>query len=190
MQRHNEVQNKCLTKTYKEMKKLFLLAVAAMMSVSIANAQVPVKYQGEVDLGYSIGVGTIELGRVNLHTVHGVKIGNYFSTGIGLGLDYYHDIDKYMRDDWSKGELILPIYLDLTGYVPASDNVSLLASFDIGAGIGVTEGVSGYSGLYLTLAVGVKVNKFKVQLGYTMQDSGNLFDTMAGAIQIKVGVVF
>ncbi len=82
MQRHNEVQNKCLTKTYKEMKKLFLSAVAAVMSVSVANAQVPVKYQGEVDLGYSIGVGTIELGRVNLHTVHSVKIGNYFSTGI------------------------------------------------------------------------------------------------------------
>ncbi len=34
------------------MKKLFLLAVAAVMSVSVANAQVPVKYQGEVDLGY------------------------------------------------------------------------------------------------------------------------------------------
>jgi len=172
------------------MKKLFLLAVAAVMSVSVANAQVPVKYQGEVDLGYSIGVGTISLGRVNLHTVQGVKIGKYFSTGIGVGLDYYHDIDKYMGENWSKGELILPIYLDLAGYVPASDNVSLLASFDIGVGIGVTEGVSGYSGLYLTPAVGVKINKFKVQLGYTMQNTGNLFDTTAGAVQIKVGLMF
>lgn len=172
------------------MKKLFLLAVAAVMSVSVANAQVPVKYQGEVDLGYSIGVGTIALSRVNLHTIQSAKIGNYFSAGVGVGLDYYHDIDKYMGDEWSKGELILPLYLDLAGYVPASENVSLLASFDIGVGIGLTEGVSGYSGLYLTPAIGVKINKFKVQLGYTMQGSGNLLDTTAGAVQIKVGIVF
>ncbi len=73
------------------MKKLFLLAVAAMMSVSVANAQVPVKYQGEVDLGYSIGVGTFSTGRVNVHTIQGARIGEYFSVGLGLGLDYYHE---------------------------------------------------------------------------------------------------
>lgn len=172
------------------MKRLFLLAVAAAMSVSVANAQVPVKYQGEVDLGYSIGVGTISLSRVNLHTIQSARIGNYFSAGVGVGLDYYHDIDKYMGDAWNKGELVLPLYLDLAGYVPASENVSLLASFDIGVGIGLTEGVSGYSGLYLTPAVGVKINKFKIQLGYTMQKASELFDLMAGAVQLKVGVVF
>ena len=172
------------------MKKLFLLAIAAIMSMSVANAQVPVKYQGEVNLGYSVGIGKISLNRVNLHTIQSVKIGSYFSTGIGVGLDYYYDIDKYMGEEWSKGELILPIYLDLAGYVPASENVSLIASFDIGVGLGLTEGVSGYSGLYLTPSVGVKINKFKIQLGYTMQKASELFDLMSGAFQLKVGLVF
>ncbi len=96
-----------------------------------------------------------------------------------------------MGDDWSKGELILPIYLDLAGYVPASENVSLLASFDIGAGIGATEGVSGLSGLYCTPAIGIKAGKFKAQLGYNVQrisESG--IGLNVNAIQIKVGVVF
>lgn len=174
------------------MKKLYFLVVCVTvtMLVSVANAQVPVKYQGEVNLGYSLGVGTISLSRVNIHTIQSAKIGSYFSAGVGVGLDYYHDIDKYMGDEWDKGELVLPIYLDLAGYIPASDNVSLLASFDIGVGIGLTEGVSDNSGLYLAPAVGVKINKFKAQLGYTMQKWGDLFDNTSGAVQIKVGVVF
>ena len=99
------------------MKKLFLLAVAAMMSVSIANAQVPVKYQGEIDLGYSIGVGTFSTGRVNVHTIQGARIGEYFSAGLGLGLDYYHEF-------YEQGELAIPIYLNLKGYLPVFEKVS------------------------------------------------------------------
>ena len=52
------------------MKKLILSAAAAVLSVCAAQAQTPVKYQGEVDLGYSIGVGPvnqlIRIGRLNL----------------------------------------------------------------------------------------------------------------------------
>ncbi len=166
------------------MKGLFLLAVAAAMSVSVANAQVPVKYQGEVDLGYSIGVGTFATGRVNLHTIQGVRIGKYFSTGLGLGLDYYHEF-------YEQGELATPIYLNLKGYLPVSEKVSPYFSFDIGVGIGATEGVSGLSGMYCTPAIGIKAGKFKAQLGYNVQrvsESGVGFN--ANAVQIKVGVVF
>ncbi len=166
------------------MKKLFLLAVAAVMLVSVANAQVPVKYQGEVDLGYSIGVGTFSTGRVNLHTIQGVRIGKYFSTGLGLGLDYYHEF-------YERGELAIPIYLNLKGYLPVFEKVNPYFSFDIGVGVGATEGVSGLSGMYCTPAIGIKAGKFKAQLGYNVQrisESGIGFN--ANAVQIKVGVVF
>ncbi len=166
------------------MKKLFILAVAAVMSVSVANAQVPVKYQGEVDFGYSIGVGTFSTGRVNVHTIQGARIGEYFSAGLGLGLDYYHEF-------YEQGELAIPIYLNLKGYLPVSEKVSPYFSFDIGVGIGATEGVSGLSGLYCTPSIGVKAGKFKAQLGYNIQrisESGIGFNM--NAIQIKVGVVF
>ena len=162
----------------------------AAMFMNSVKAQVPVKYQCEIDLGYSIGVGKFALSRVNLHTVQGTKIGNYFSAGVGVGLDYYHNLDKYMGSLWESGELVLPLYLNLTGYIPSSKKVSLFASFDIGVGIGLTYGVSGYAGLYLDPAVGVKVGRFKIQLGYTMQKVSELFNLMAGAIQLKVGVVF
>ncbi len=88
------------------MKKLLLLAATAAMAISTVNAQTPVKYHGEVDLGYSIGVGTFSTGRANLHTIQGVQVGRYFSAGLGLGLDYYHEF-------YDNGELAIPIYLNL-----------------------------------------------------------------------------
>lgn len=166
------------------MKKLLFLVAIATMSICSANAQTPVKYQGEVDLGYSIGVGTWSFGRVNLHTVQGIKVGKYFSTGLGVGVDYYHDI-------LGSGEVVVPVYLNLKGYIPASELVSPYVSLDLGGGIGATEGVSGLSGFLVTPAVGVKVGKFKAQIGYTSQsfsDSG--VSLSAGAVQFKVGMMF
>lgn len=166
------------------MKKLLLLVAMATMSVCAANAQVAVKYHGEVDLGYSIGVGTFATGRVNVHTIQGVQIGKYFSTGVGLGLDYYHEF-------YEKGELAIPIYLNLKGYLPVSKKVAPYFSFDIGAGVGATSGLTGMSGLYCTPAVGIKAGKFKAQVGYNIQrvsESG--IGINMNAIQIKVGLMF
>ncbi len=166
------------------MKKFILLVFAVIMSVSITNAQTSVKYQGEVDLSYSIGVGTFSTNRVNLHTIQGIKIGQYFSTGVGLGLDYYHEF-------YENGELIIPIYLNLKGYLPISEKISPYLSFDIGAGIGATLGVKKLSGVMYTPAIGIRVGKFKAQIGYNVQrlsEFGIGFNMKA--IQIKTGVIF
>lgn len=164
------------------MKKCLLLAAVAVLSVVGAKAQkIPVAYHGEVDLGYSIGVGTFGEGRVNLHTIQGVQLGRYFSAGLGLGLDLYHN----------GPELVVPIYLNMKGYLPVTEKVSPYFSLDIGGGIGATELLSGLSGLYCTPAVGVRVGMFKAQLGYNVQrfsESGFGFNT--NAIQIKLGVMF
>lgn len=168
------------------MKKLLLAAALAVATLLTARAQSPVsvKYHGEADLGYSIGVGTWATGRVNLHTVQGVQITKYFSTGVGLGLDYYHEPEE-------GGELVIPIYLNLKGYLPVGAKVSPYFSFDIGAGVGATEGVSGLSGLYCTPAVGIRAGRFKAQLGYNVQrfsESG--VGISMNAIQIKAGLMF
>lgn len=166
------------------MKKLFMLVAVATMTICAANAQTPVKYHGEVDLGYSIGVGTFSTDRVNLHTIQGIQVGKYFSTGLGLGLDYYHEL-------YDSGELIVPIYLNLKGYLPVSEKVSPYFSFDIGVGVGATEGVSGLSGMYCTPAVGVKSGKFKAQLGYNVQRISEFgVGINVNAIQVKIGVMF
>lgn len=163
------------------MKKFFLLLTATIIA-STVFAQTPIKYQGEVDLGYSIGTGTFAADRVNLHTIHGAKIGNYFSAGLGLGLDYYHE---------GEGELIVPIYLNMKGYLPVSEKVSPYLSFDIGVGVGASEYVSGFSGLYCMPAIGIKAGHFKAQLGYNVQTlSEEGISISFNAIQLKLGVVF
>ncbi len=165
------------------MKRFFLLTALAVLSLGSALAQTPVKYQGEVDLGYSLGVGNFGINRANLHTIHGAKIGQYFSAGIGLGLDYYHEDGA--------SEAMLPIYLNLKGYLPVNEKVSPYFSFDIGGGFGITEGFDGASGMLVTPAVGIKAGKFKAQIGYNVQKiSESGVSINLNAIQFKVGVIF
>lgn len=138
-------------------------------------------------MGYSVGVGTFSTGRVNLHTVQGAKIGDYFSAGLGIGLDYYHDL----YSDVGNGELFVPIFLNMKGYIPVTEKLSPFVSLDLGYGIGATEGVSGSGGFLWSPSVGLKYGLFKLQVGYTSQrisESG--FGFNMDAIQFKVGVVF
>ena len=164
------------------MKKLFLLLTAAICVASSAFAQTPIKYQGEVDLGYSLGVGEFATGRVNIQTIHGAMIGQYFSAGIGLGVDIYHE---------GGTDVVVPIFLNLKGYLPTNSKITPYASFDIGAGIGVSEYVSGLSGVMLTPAIGIKAGMFKAQLGFNVQKfSESGISIGFNAVQLKVGVVF
>jgi hypothetical protein len=168
------------------MKRLFLLMIAIVFIASSASAQTPIKYQGEVDLGYSVGVGAFGEERVNVHLLNGVKVGEYFSTGVGLGLDYYHSLDN-------NGELFIPIYLNLKGYLPVSDIVNPYVSCDVGVGIGATRDVSSLSGLYLTPAIGLHIKKWDTlfQIGYNMQRvSYEGVGVDVGALQFKFGLFF
>lgn len=163
------------------MKKLIFSTLLAIMAIFSSNAQTNIKYNGEINLGYGIGVGDFSAGRVNLHTIQGVKIGDYFSTGVGVGFDYYHEGD----------ELIVPIYLNLKGYYPINEKVSPFVSFDLGYGIGATDDLSGLGGLYISPTVGIKYRHISFQLGYTcqrLQEEGVGIDF--GAVQFKVGYVF
>ena len=165
------------------MKKLCLLFAVVFVAISSASAQTPIKYQGEVDLGYSLGVGTFATGRINIHTIHGAKFGEYFSAGVGIGTDLYHEGGL---------DVMIPIFLNLKGYLPTQSIVTPYLSFDIGAGVGASEYVSGLSGMMMTPAVGIKVGKFiKAQLGYNVQKiSESGVSVNMNAMQFKVGVVF
>lgn len=150
---------------------------------SIGYTQNEIMYQGEVDLGYSIGVGLFATNRVNLHTVHGAKINKHLSAGIGLGLDFYHEGDPL--------QIMMPIFLNVKGYYPINEKFSPYASLDLGYGLGVTDGLNGLSGFYWSPAIGVKYEKFKFQIGYTSQSlSESGVSLNMGAFQFRVGLVF
>lgn len=109
------------------MKRILFLAVVSAMSVVTAMAQTSVKYHGEINAGYSIGVGSYPVSRVSLYTIQGIKVGDYFSTGLGLGLDWYKGL---YAEYWEKqgkadmGELAMPIYLNMKGYLPVNEKVA------------------------------------------------------------------
>lgn len=175
------------------MKRNLILAFIAVMVIVPASAQIRVKYHGEINVGYSIGVGSYAKNRVNLYTIQGVKIGEYFSTGLGLGLDWYRGL---YAEYWEKqgkpdmGELAMPIYLNMKGYLPVNEKVAPYLTFDIGYGIGLTEGLDGFGGLYLTPGVGIKAGHFKAEVGFNIQRIVDVVNVNANALKLAVGYIF
>lgn len=162
------------------MKKLCML-MAMLTAMIYGYAQVSVKYQGEVDLGYSVGVGDNANGRVNLHTIQGVKISDYFSAGVGFGADFYHE---------DGCDVIVPIFFNMKGYLPVNAPVTPYLSLDLGGGIG-TGDLSGWGGFMWGPSIGIRYSWFKFQFGYTSQRLSKYgFGFDMNAIQFKVGVAF
>ena len=176
------------------MKKLFIISLLLIACANICDAQNNIKYQGEVNLGYSIGVGSLGYNKVNLHTVQGVKVGEYVSGGLGIGVDWWRGIYKEYWEAQGKfdaGELSLPIYLNVKGYLPVNQHMAPYISCDLGYAAGVTEGVENLGGLYFSPAVGFKFHSFKAELGFTLQKIDNEFvDLSSKAFKISVGYFF
>lgn len=167
------------------MKRVSLFLSLLLLTVGFASAKGKVSYQGEVDLGYSFGVGKRASERVNIHTIQGIKVGKYFSTGIGTGFDFYYDFDD-------SSEAIVPVYLNLKGYYPVSKKVSPFVSCDVGLGVGVTGDLDNDTGLTVAPAVGVVWGVFKAQVGYNMQKVKNidLGKLSMSSVQVKIGIMF
>lgn len=148
-----------------------------------------ISYRGEVLTGFGFGTGLLPMDRLYLHTVQGVKVGDFFSAGVGIGLNM---IMPYAFD-YNLPELYMPIYLNLKGYLLVDENVSIFGSFDIGGSFGLTEGVTGMSGLVLCPSVGVSINnKVNISLGYDIQkiSLGNYFGSLnMNAVALKVSYI-
>lgn len=163
------------------MKKIFFIAIA-LMFFSAANAQ-GIKYQGEVSVGYSAGVGTFNVNRIPIHTVHGVRLCENFFVGAGIG------VDIFTQD--GESATVIPIFANAKGYLPLSGKFSLLAALDLGYGIGSGD-FSGFGGLYVYPQVGCSAkvtrrNAIDFTIGYNSQsisESGASLNM--GAIGFKV----
>lgn len=175
------------------MKRIIVFAVYSVMSVISVMAQTSVKYHGEGNAGYSVGVGSYAVDRVNLNTIQGVQVGKNFSIGLGIGLDWYRGLYADYWEEQGKtdmGELALPIYLNMKGYLPVNETVAPYLSFDIGYGVGLTEGLDGFGGLYLTPGVGIKVGKFKAEVGFNVQRIVDVLNVNANALKFAIGYIF
>ncbi|MEG1910339.1 MAG: hypothetical protein RR190_05140 [Bacteroidales bacterium] len=172
-----------------------LISALFIVSTTNANAQeypkntAKVKYQGEIMSGFGFGIGEFAIDRVYVHTIQGVKIGRYFSTGLGIGVNI---IPLYVFG--SNTEVYMPIYVNAKGYLPLGKKSSLYLSFDLGGSFGVTYGAAEFRGFMCMPAVGVSiVNRVNISFGYELQRLSTGISGLSvnmGALAIKLGVRF
>lgn len=166
--------------------RIYLLMLAFFMFASLsANAQA--RYSAEVDLGYSLtfekyGVDLSD--RINLTTTHGVMFNERLFVGAGVALDYFYS----SNGDW----FMMPLYGNVKGFLPLSEKTSLFASVDVGYSLYLSgEDTVGSGAFYCCPSVGLKLNSFKLQVGYDILSfSGGVGSESVGAIQFKVGFMF
>ena len=167
------------------MKRFTILVAILSLFAGVAGAKGLVSYQGEIDLGYSYGIDSKASDCASIHTIHGIKVGKYFSTGIGIGFDLH-----YRYDDSS--EAIVPLYLNFKGYLPLSKNVSSFLSCDAGWAMGFTGDIKYKNGLTVAPSIGIVWGVFKVQVGYNMTNLHYLDfrKPPMSAVQAKIGIMF
>lgn len=168
------------------MKKLFailLVSLCSMAMIEPAEAQGPkTKYHGEVYVSGGYGVGDAQLHRLQLHTIQGARIGECFSMGVGLGVDWY-------TNDIESGMAMIPIFADLKLYAPTRGNFDPYLMVDLGYGFAAEEPQLG--GLMFGAGIGFKAGIFNMSIGYHLQQLGiQGLSIGMSAIQLKLGVAF
>ena len=151
-----------------------------------------IRYQGEAHIGFGFGVGTYNKSRANIETVHGVRLGDYFFVGAGVGAHIYRG---YFGDANTKPNFIIPIFGNLKGYLLES-KVTPMISVNIGHGVG-TGDFAGEGGFYIEPAVGIawKVGQKNNAINFTIGFQSQNINTDRkhygfNAIALKVGFTF
>lgn len=159
------------------MKKFLLLIAAAMLSLTVVAQNVTqvatqgqpkpksnISYQGEVSAGYNYNLHIYKFHFADFQTVHGIRVADYLSTGVGLGVDL------------NPGVADLRIFINVRGYLPVSKVTRLFVGVDGGMAIMLAHMTPGPTlpNVYLSPNVGAsfKVSKksaVNVSLNYKTQ---------------------
>ena len=117
------------------MKRLIiiLVAMAAMISTPATAQKGNTKYYGEVFVSGSAAKtdihlklwdmiidGTPMMYGVSVQTIQGAKFGEYFSAGIGTGVDLLYGA----TDDFSLIAALIPVYADFKFWIPTNGKIT------------------------------------------------------------------
>ena len=166
------------------MKRLFTLIVATLLlaGISTTTQAQQTKYQGEVYIAGGYGIGSLPVNRVQLHTIHGARVGECFSAGVGLGVDYY-------TQDFESGILMAPLFADFKFYAPTKGKFDPFIMLDLGYGLAIED--PSFGGLMFGAGLGFKAGVFAMSLGYHLQQLGMSGVSLdMSAVQLKLGVAF
>lgn len=165
------------------MKKILLSIFAVFCVSTFATAQ-KISYQGEVNVGYGLGVGDYQLNRFHVETIHGVRINPHIFVGAGAGLSLYDG-----------GHATVPIFADVKGYLTKTTIAPYIFA-NLGYGFGDEKGFYGAGGIGVDFAVGSSKGVY-INLGYQSQGIANNINedgiygaSNTGAFLIQAGFRF
>ncbi|MBO7264985.1 MAG: hypothetical protein J6U91_02000 [Alistipes sp.] len=166
------------------MRRLFslILAITLFAGISTTTQAQQTRYQGEVYISGNYGVGTLPVNRFQLHTIHGARVGECFSAGVGLGVDYY-------TQDFESGILMAPLFADIKLYAPTYGKFDPFLMVDVGYGLAIED--PSFGGLMFGAGLGFKAGVFAMSLGYHLQQLGSSGVSLGmSAVQLKLGFAF
>lgn len=144
------------------MKKLLLFAAILLCANAFAQNG-KVRYQGEVNVGYGIGMGNFKVDRFHIETIHGACINPHLFVGGGVGLSLY-----------DRGLATIPVFADVKGYF-TKGRIVPYAFANLGYGFGDEKGFYGAGGLGVDFSIGSMMGTH-VNLGYQSQGIANNVD--------------
>ncbi|MFI3298630.1 MAG: hypothetical protein R3Y49_02380 [Rikenellaceae bacterium] len=164
------------------MKTKILLSFICLFSVLSLSASAQdsepslVSYQAEVQAGVAISADSYSFTRLQLETIQGVRVGEYFSTGVGTGVNA---IVSNEMDGGSNAILWMPVYANFKGYLPVSSKVKLFASIDLGTMFQMRKSFD-CMGFVYTPALGVSFglkngNAINLSVGYESMCDGDSY---------------
>ena len=159
-----------------------------------------------MQVGYGFGIGDLPINRVYVQTIHGVRVGENFSLGLGIGINTALPRSMSISTDISIGGQItsssseyistlvyMPIFLNAKVYLPIYKNTDAFFSMDLGYSLGLNQDIVTMSGLMFTPSAGVSINKrLNISVGYDIQKISfiRLLSVNSGAISLNVGLLF
>lgn len=166
------------------MKRYLLLLLFAALYIGV-NAQNNVPhYQGEINVGYGIGIGDYQVDRFYVETIHGARIIPHLFLGAGAGLALLNG-----------GHVTIPVFANVKGYFTKS-KVSPYIFANLGYGFGDEKGFYGAGGLGVDFTIastlGIYINLGYQSLGIAdnIQSNGIYGPSNMGAFLIQTGFRF
>lgn len=136
-----------MKKTLATLATLFLSCPAMQSQTYFSSG-----YHGDLETGYSIGIGDYDFGRFEVNTSHGYQFNPYFFLGAGIGL---HVMEEYSSGtpevtmDYRNQQVDIPIYANLRCHLL---NKRFSPLVDMKAGYFVTNN----GGLYANISAGFR----------------------------------
>jgi hypothetical protein len=148
-------------------------------------------YKPIVEWGFQIGVKDYGMNRLMLNIINGWQVSPHFSLGIGKGLRYFFDIEKF----------VVPVFADFRANF-SDTNVSPYFSVGVGYSFDATFFAFENLDFFLNTSAGISLmvsdrTTMHIGLGYELQrlyffDQRGFFDFVAnsGAMSLSIGISF